>query len=126
MRIELKKIIDKSGEILEDARYLLAGTRYEAAVNRAYYSMFTAIQGLLLNKDIFVKTHSGAKAKFHEFYLKTNLLPLEFGKIFENASALRQEADYDFDMDISEEDAKQTINDANKFLMAVISFLESH
>lgn len=124
MREELAKIFSKSNECLEDARYLLTGERFDAAINRAYYSMFTAIQGLLMDKNIFVKTHAGAKAKFHEEFLKTNLLPLQLGKIFEDAMALRQEADYEFDEIVSKEDAFQTIDDAEHFIKSIITFLE--
>ena len=91
MTEELGEAIARAEQCYDDAKYLLDGHRYEAAVNRAYYSMFTAVQGLLLSKDIFVKTHAGAKTKFHELFLKTNLLPLEFGKLLEKARRHREE-----------------------------------
>jgi uncharacterized protein (UPF0332 family) len=72
MNDELKKILAKANECLDDALYLMEGNRYEAAVNRAYYAMFSAVHGLLLDKNILVKTHSGAKIKFNELFLKTN------------------------------------------------------
>ena len=121
---ELKKVLAKANDCLADAEYLYEGKRYEAAINRAYYAMFTAVQGLLLSYDIFVKTHSGAKNKFHELYLKTGLLPIELGKILEDASILRQEAGYDFAFHVSEEDAKQTIDDAVVFIKSVALFLK--
>jgi uncharacterized protein (UPF0332 family) len=86
--------------------------------------MFTSIRRLLLDKDIYVKTHSGAKSKFHELFLKTNLLPLEFGKIYENAFDLRQEVDYDYETEVPSEAARQTIEDAAIFLNVVKLFLE--
>ena len=125
MREELKQVIARAEDCLEDARYLFKGNRNEAAVNRAYYGVFTAVQGLLLDKEVFVKTHSGAKVKFNELYIKTGLLPLDYGKIFENIFALRQEADYDFSAVISEEDCKQAIDDADKFIRGVKTFLVS-
>ena len=123
MREELKKVIGKAEDCIEDARYLFEGKRYDASVNRAYYAVFTSVQGLLLNEDIFVKTHSGAKVKFHEHFIKTGLLPAELGKIFEDVFAMRQEADYDFSSDISEQSAKQTIDDAEEFLNGIKKFL---
>ena len=124
MTEELQKVITKAKDCLEDAKYLMDGERYDAAVNRAYYSMFTAIQGLLLERNIFVKTHSGTKAKFHELFLKTELLPMHLGKIFEDAISLRQEADYEFDEIISNEDAQQTIEDADLFIKSIVEFIE--
>ena len=125
MREELKQVIARAEDCLEDARYLFEGNRNEAAVNRAYYAVFTAVQGLLLDKEVFVKTHAGAKVKFNELYIKTGLLPLDYGKIFENIFALRQEADYDFSAVISAEDSRQAIDDADKFIRGVKTFLVS-
>jgi uncharacterized protein (UPF0332 family) len=124
MKEELQKVIAKAKDCLEDARYLLKGERHDAAVNRAYYSMFTAIQGLMLDKGIFVKTHAGTKAKFHELFLKSGLLPMQLGKIFEDAISLRHEADYEYDEIISKEDAQQTINEAEYFMKSIIEFIE--
>lgn len=126
MSEELAKVLAKADSYLEDSLYLYEGCRYESAVNRSYYAMFVAIQGLLLSKDIFVKTHSGTKAKFHELFLKTTLLPLNLGKIFEDALILRQDADYDFKFEVTQSDALQTINDAKIFLAAVKSFLKNN
>lgn len=124
MREELRKVMAKALECLEDSKYLLEGNRYDAAVNRAYYAMFSAVQGLLLDKGIYAKTHSGAKAKFNELYLKTNLLPVSLGKLLENVSALRQDADYDFGFDVSQEDAIQAVIDADEFLKNINAYFE--
>ncbi len=126
MNEELEKVLTKAVSYLEDATYLFEGARYESAVNRAYYSMFIAIQGLLLYRDVFVKTHSGTKSKFHQLFLKTNLLPIELGKIFEDALMLRQDADYDFRFEVTKEDASQTIEDAKIFLAAINSFIKNN
>jgi uncharacterized protein (UPF0332 family) len=40
--------------------------RYNATVNRLYYSAFYADCGLLLKEGIYSKTHSGLKSKFNE------------------------------------------------------------
>lgn len=124
MKEELKNVMQKAAEYLDDAQYLFNDGRYESAVNRAYYSIFTAVQGLLLDKDVFVKTHAGTKLKFSELFLKTNLLPLDLGKIFEKALTLRQEADYDFQFHVSNSDAEQLIADAHLFLKTVTDFLQ--
>lgn len=126
MRQELKNVIERAQACLEDSKYLLEGKRYEAAVNRAYYSMFTAVVGILLDKDIYVKTHSGARTKFHELFLKSNLLPSELGKIFDDASDIRQEADYDFAINIEPEEALKTITDAEYFLNRIVKFLQQN
>ncbi|MEJ0104257.1 MAG: HEPN domain-containing protein [Bacteroidota bacterium] len=77
---EINKVILKAEDFLEDADYLFEGKRFEAVVNRCYYAMFTIVQGLLLSNNIFSKTHQGTMIKFHELFIKTELLPVELGK----------------------------------------------
>ena len=69
---ELSKIIAKAEDFYEDAVYLFKGERYGAVVNRSYYAMFTIIQGLLLSRNVFSKTHQGTMVKFHELFKKSS------------------------------------------------------
>ena len=65
------EILAKASDCLEDSLELLSGERYDAALNRAYYTMFHCIQSLLTSKNIVVKSHKGAHNAFHkEFILK--------------------------------------------------------
>lgn len=82
------------------------------------------VQTLLLSKDIYTKTHSGAKSKFHELFLKTKLLPSELGKMLQDAFDIRQDADYEFEFEISESTARQTFEDASLFLKTVKEFFK--
>lgn len=123
MNDDLEMGIAKAEECLSDSIYLYEGNRYEAVVNRAYYCMFKIVQTLLLDKDVYTKTHSGAKSKFHEIFLKANLLPAPLGKIFQDAFDIRQNADYEFEIEITEGSAKQTFEDATFFLKTVKEFL---
>ena len=71
MREELSKILAKAQDFYEDAVYLFKGQRYGGVINRSYYAMFTVIQGLLLNANVFSETHQGTMVKFHELFIKT-------------------------------------------------------
>lgn len=124
MNEELRKIIEKANECLSDAKYLLEGDRTEAAANRAYYAIFNAVQGLLLNINVLVKTHKGIHVKFNEHFIKTKVFDIELGQILDSVSALRQEADYDFGFEVLSDDAKRAIEKAEYFLTTVKSYLE--
>ena len=124
MNDDVRLGLQKAEEFLNDAELLFESGRYESTVNRAYYCMFKVVQTILLDKDIFTKTHKGARVKFHELFLKTNLLPEHLGEMFDDASELRQDADYDFEKNVSESGARKTIENASLFLNAVKGFLE--
>lgn len=94
----------RSNEAFEDALLLKKAERYNATVNRLYYSAFYAVSGLLLKEGIYSKTHSGLKSKFQEQIIHRGKLNKEeadtYNELFEN----RQDADYkDFIVSTEEE-----------------------
>jgi uncharacterized protein (UPF0332 family) len=123
MNKEVHKVIHKADEFYEDAQYLFKGKRFEATVNRCYYTMFTSVQALLLSKNAFSKTHQGAQMKFNELFIKTKLLPLELGKMLNDAFEKRQFGDYDVDAEISESDAMKLLENARMFLDKIKLYL---
>ena len=126
MTSEINKIVLKAEEFFVDAEYLFNGKRYEAVVNRCYYAMFTMVQALLLSKNIFTKTHMGTMMKFHEIFIKTELLPVESGKILNETFEKRQFGDYDVDADISETDALKVLENTKIFMDKLKTYLKSN
>ncbi len=47
-----------------------------------------------MNYDIFVKSHSGVKSKFHELIIKQNKVDSKSGKLFNQLFDNRHDADY--------------------------------
>ena len=116
MNEEIKKIISKAEDFFDDAEYLFKGKRYEAVVNRCYYAMFTTVQALLITKNIFSKTHQGTMIKFHELFIKTELLPIELGRVLNETFEKRQFGDYDVDANISENEALVVLENTRTFM----------
>ncbi len=116
MKDEIEKILSKATDCLADAELNMQFDRYIACINRSYYCLFDCIQALLYVKGVFAKTHQGSHAKFHEFYLKTNLLPRELGERLNFVFDLRQAGDYDYEAKMTREDAQTTLEIATLFL----------
>lgn len=123
MKQEIDKIIAKADDFYEDADYLYKGQRYEAVVNRSYYAMSTMIQALLLSENIFSKTHQGTMLKFHESFIKARKLPVDMGKILNETFQKRQFGDYDVDANISDEEAKEVLENAKLFIEEIKAYL---
>lgn len=61
---------------------MFANRMFIPAMNRIYYSMFYAVQALLvLNEKTFSK-HGQVKAYFNMEFIKAGVFPKEFGKLF--------------------------------------------
>lgn len=53
------------------------GGFYHAAINRMYYACFYAVIALLLNYDISIQTHQGARAMLGLHFVSKDILTFE-------------------------------------------------
>jgi len=93
----------KSDEAFEDARLLIENGRWNASVNRLYYSSFYLVSALLFQNKLTAQTHNGVKTNFFLHFVKTDKVSKDLGKLYSSLFDWRQESDYadfiDFDSD---------------------------
>ena len=93
----------KSDEAFEDARLLVENKRWNASVNRLYYSSFYLVSALLFQNKLTAQTHNGVKTNFFLHFVKTDKVSKDLGKLYSSLFDWRQESDYadfvDFDSD---------------------------
>lgn len=91
----------RARDTLDDAQILADNNKWNSAINRLYYAAYYAVMALLLDSDLKPTTHNGAKSNFSEYFIATNKLPRESGKIYSQLFTWRQKGDYDdlFDFD---------------------------
>ncbi|MBI2918619.1 MAG: HEPN domain-containing protein [Chloroflexi bacterium] len=107
-------------EALGDAEYLLAGSRYKAAANRAYYAMYHAVHAALAIAGAGrSKTHKGAIGLFGRYYVKTGRIGRAFVKDLRDAYVLRQQTDYEIYAAAGEEPVRETVWKAEAFVAEV-------
>lgn len=93
---------------LKSARILLAAEEYKGANNRAYYSIFHAINAVHASSGKSYKRHKDAIANFNKDYVKTEIFPREIGRKIGEAEEIRHASDYDdFYIAIREESERQ-------------------
>jgi len=95
--------LQRAKDTLEDAKILADNQRWNSAINRLYYASYYAITALLLDADLKQLTHNGVKSNFSEYFIKTNRIDREFGKLFAQLFTFRQKGDYDDLFDLSED-----------------------
>jgi hypothetical protein len=76
-----------------------AGREFEAgsyafAMNRLYYAVFYAVSAVLLGRQQSFKKHSGVRAAFHRQFIKTGVLDMKWGRLYDQLFEDRQEGDY--------------------------------
>lgn len=117
------KALDRAADALESARHNLNGKFYTATANRAYYACYYCIISLLYTKGIYSKTHQGARSKFSELFIKPATFPIRLAASIATLYDFRQEADYDLDADITEQEAEFLIEKANELYVLTSSYL---
>ncbi len=116
-------MLDKSAQSISAAELLLKEGYFSFAASRAYYSMFYAVEALLLNNEISYSKHSGVIAAFGKQFVKTGAFDSRFHRCLLNAFELRNVGDYGEVRAVSQENARQVIEEAGELLAAIEQYL---
>jgi uncharacterized protein (UPF0332 family) len=119
--------LEQAEETLSDAKKMLDGDFSSRSVtNRAYYSMFYAILALFLKTDVHIKTskHKGVISIFDKEFILTGKLNKYYSEILHKLFNVRQKGDYKELVEISHEDAAESVKLAEEFLEGIKKFLQ--
>ncbi len=111
--------LETSKNDLKSARALLAIEDYKGANNRAYYSIFHAINAVHAVSGKAYKRHKDAVANFNKDYVKTSIFPREMGRKIGQAEEIRHASDYDDFYIASKEESENQIAVAEEFIILV-------
>lgn len=106
----------RAKESFEEALILAQNKRWNAVINRLYYSCFYAVIALLLKNNIETQTHDGARTQFGLHFIKTGMVDPKFGKLFSKLFDFRQKGDYGDLYDYDETLVDPLISQVKEFL----------
>lgn len=119
----VRELLDKSAQSIGAAETLMREQYVDFAAGRAYYAMFYAIEALLLSRDMSFSKHSAVIAAFGKEFVKAGAFDSRFHRYLLNAFDLRNAGDYGTIHSVSEEKARQTIEEAKELLAVVTNYL---
>ena len=91
----VKNRIETAYKTLEAAKVLSENGFWNSAVNRLYYSIFYAVNAILVKNEIIAQSHSGVKSQFSLHFIKTGKLDKKYGKLLAELYDWRQKGDYE-------------------------------
>jgi uncharacterized protein len=93
--------IESAKKTFEAAKILAESGFWNSAVNRLYYTLFYAVNALLVLNNIQTKSHSSTKSQFSLNFIKTGKFDVKYGRLLSELFDWRQKGDYDniFDYD---------------------------
>jgi uncharacterized protein len=84
----------KAQDSLASARREFEAGAHSFSLNRIYYAAFYAVCAALLERGQSFKKHSGVRAAFHRQFIKSGLLDIKWGRLYDQLFEDRQEGDY--------------------------------
>ena len=117
--------LKKADEALESARLELDAGHPTFAINRIYYACFYAVTALLLTEGKQFSRHAGVRAEFHRSFVKTGRLHKEWGRLYDDLFADRQEGDYLPGTSFDPDDVASRLQLAREFLRLVRELIDS-
>ena len=120
--LELKNFCGQMGMLLHSGISTTEGALfsiedYKRANNRAYYSIFHAINAVHAVSGKAYKRHKDAVANFNKDYVKTSVFPREMGRKIGQAEEIRHASDYDDFYIASKEESERQISVADEFII---------
>ncbi len=84
----------KADESLASAKREFDAESYSIAMNRLYYAVFYGVSAALFERGQSFRKHSGVRSAFHREFVRTGLLEVRDGKLYDQLFEDRQEGDY--------------------------------
>ncbi len=76
---QLRSMLSKSRRSLKAAQSHLDEADFDFAASRAYFAAFYAMEAAILAQGVTCSTHGGVLTTFSERFIKSVILPSEFG-----------------------------------------------
>ena len=115
----IKYRLQKSKETLQDARIMFEKASLTSTVNRIYYAMFYAVNGLLLSNNLSSSKHSGVRSLFNREFVKKGLVDKKRGKFYSKIFEERQEGDYKDFVEFNKDTVSSWLDSAKDFIKEI-------
>lgn len=122
-RILIDLSLRKSEKDLTAARFM-ADALPDRSFSASYYSVFHAAQALFLQYQLVDgsrkgRGHRSGTSRFSEKFVRSGIFSPELGKILGQLERLRNDADYSIQENITREDARESVQMAEKFTQSI-------
>lgn len=124
MTEEIHEHLLAAEDSLTDANILLQNDRFNATVNRAYYTMLHAATALLLHHNVERSSHQAVIAAFGQFLAKPGIIDTKYHRYLRETYDLRLAGDYNVYINIKPDEAELVASRAQDFLDQVKLLLD--
>ncbi len=123
---ELRAMLDKARRYIASAAMLRAQGDFDSALSRLYYAMFYCAEALLMAEGQAYSSHKAVIAAYGQYFVKSGRLPIETHQWLRESFDKRQIGDYDFIPTLTDADAADLSDKAQRFAAMAEGFLKRH
>ena len=121
-----KHRLEQAKEDLEAGKLLYDKNFYKSANNRAYYSIFHSIKAVLALEPIDFKRHKDLLAYFNKNYINKEIFSRMMGRKIQNASAIREDSDYDDEFIVDADKTNEQLKTAEELIELVDKYIDEN
>ena len=121
----ISALLAKAEKSLSAAQILATEGHHGFAASRAYYSMFYVAEALLTSLGKAYSSHGGVIGAFGRVFAKSGRLNAKLHRWLIDAKDIRNVGDYGVGRDVSTEQAKEVISQAQEFIAVGKDYLEN-
>lgn len=121
-----KHRLEQAKEDLEAGKLLYDKNFYKSANNRAYYSIFHSIKAVLALEPIDFKRHKDVLAYFNKNYINKEIFSRMMGRKIQNASAIREDSDYDDEFIVDADKTNEQLKTAEELIELVGKYIDEN
>ena len=121
-----KHRLEQAKEDLDAGKLLYDKNFYKSVNNRAYYSIFHSIKAVLALEPIDFKRHKDVIAYFNKEYVSTEIFPRMMGRKIQNASAIREDSDYDDEFIVDADKTNEQLKTAEELIELVDKYIDEN
>ena len=111
--------IESAHKTFDAAKILAENGFWNSVVNRLYYSLFYAVNALLVANEIQTKSHSSTKSQFSLYFVKTGKFDKKYGKLLSELFDWRQKGDYENIFDYNESSVQPLFKPVNEMIKLI-------
>lgn len=123
-RIVVDLEMEKAQVAYNEAIWLGEKSSWSGAAGRLYYALFHAVSALLIHDHHPVNSHKGSHILFGNYYIKTGMIPKEYGALYSQMEAMREEGEYNCTYKVTQEELQQKLVPAKEMIDTIASMVK--
>lgn len=116
--------VEKAQVTYNEAIWLMEKESWSGAAGRLYYALFHIVSALLVYDHHNINSHKGSHILFGNYYIRTGRLPKEYGALYSQMEAIREEGEYNCTYKVTQEELQQKITPAKEMIDTIIAMVK--